>query len=283
MELPLFIEAGWLKEHLSDPALRIIDARSIPYGRTGPDLVPGRERYTAGHLPGAIHLDYGEELKDPSTPHAARVAPPERFAEMMSANGIGDGHTIIAYDDATVPYAARIVWMCRYYGHDDVHILAGGLPAWVAAGGALSREVPHFAPATFTPRTRPQLRASLDEVVAIAGGRSAAQLVETQRNSSYAERDRDIPNACRISGDDLLEDARGGRIAPVEKLKQLAAERGLDPHKRTVVSCGSGVSAAGAYLALSEAGFTDLAVYDGSWLEWKHEGLPTVEKADAGR
>ena len=102
------------------------------------------------------------------------------------------------------------------------------------------------------------------------------QLLETQRDTTYALRDRDIKGARRLSASQLLEDARGGRIAPPERLRELV--RDLDPHKRTIVSCGSGVGAAGSYLALLEAGFTDVAVYDGSWMEWSHDQLPSVPK-----
>lgn len=272
-----FVEVAWLARHLDDPRVRIVDTRSKPHGAAvvAPE---GRELYAAGHLPGAIHLDYAEHLHDLETPYAARVAPPKRFADVMSENGIGDGTLVIAYDEGNVPYGARLVWMLRYYGHDEAAVLAGGLRDWTAAGYPITTEVRHYAPATFTPRVRPQLRASKEDVIAVAEGRSAAQFLETQRDGTYAQRDRDIPNAIRLSASDLLEDANGGRIAPPEKLERLVSAAGLDKTKRTIVSCGSGVGASGAYLALCEAGFTDVGVYDGSWMEWEHDKLPTVPK-----
>jgi thiosulfate/3-mercaptopyruvate sulfurtransferase len=272
-----FVEVAWLATHLDDPRIRIVDTRSKPHGAAvaAPE---GRELYAAGHLPGAVHLDYAEDLHDLATPYAARVAPAKRFADVMSANGIGDGTLVIAYDEGNVPYGARLVWMLRYYGHDDVAILAGGLPAWTAAGHALTTGVPRFPRAAFTARERPALRASREDVIAVAEGRSNVQFLETQRDGTYAQRDRDIPNAVRLSASDLLEDARGGRLAGRAKLDGLIAAAGLDKSKRTIVSCGSGVGASGAYLALCEAGFTDVGVYDGSWMEWEHDHLPTVRK-----
>lgn len=278
MSLPVFIELEGLRERTHDPALRIVDTRSTPHGSPGVPAPSGAEQYAAGHIAGAIQLDYADQLADPATPHAARVAPPELFAHVLGERGIGDDATIVAYDEGSVPYAARFVWMCRYYGHDNVHVLAGGLPAWVAAGGALTTEVPRFARATFTPRVRPALRASREEVLAVAEGRADAQLLETQRDTTYALRDRDIARAKRLSGSLLLEDARGGRIADVAAIDRLVDALGLDRSKRTIVSCGSGVSASGSYLALLADGFTDVAVYDGSWMEWNHHGLPSVPK-----
>jgi thiosulfate/3-mercaptopyruvate sulfurtransferase len=272
-----FVDVAWLAAHLDDPRVRIVDTRSSPHG-AAVVMPSGREQYATGHIPGAVHLDYAEDLHDLATPYAARVAPPERFAGVMSANGIGDGTLVIAYDEGDAPYAARMLWMLRYYGHDDVAILAGNLPAWKAAGHALSTETPVFPRATFTPRERPALRASREDVLAVATGRSGVQVLETQRDGTYAQRDRDIPNSVRLSASDLLEDARGGQLAAKATLEKLIADAGLDKSKRTITSCGSGVGASGAYVALLEAGFTNVAVYDGSWMEWSHDDLPTVPK-----
>jgi len=272
-----FVEVDWLARRIGDPRVRVVDARSVPHGGAV-QMPPGREQYAAGHIPGAVHLDYADDLSDPATPYAARVAPPELFARVMDEHGIGDDSIVVAYDAGTIPFGARIVWMLRYYGHNDAFVLAGGLPAWTAAGHALSTDPPAIAPTTFTSRTHSSLRATRDEVLDIAEARSGAQLVETQRDQTYAQRDRDIKGAVRLSGNELLEDARGGRIADEATLQRLVHGAGLDPHARTVVSCGSGVSASGAWLALREAGFDDVAVYDGSWMEWEHDALPTVPK-----
>jgi len=274
----LYVDVAWLAARLDDPRVRIVDTRSMPHG-VSVDTPDGRTQYAAGHIPGAVHLDYADDLHDLATPYAARVAPPERFAAVMGANGIGDGTLVIAYDEGNVPYAARMVWMLRYYGHDDVAILAGGLNAWIAADKPVTRDVRVFPRATFTARERPALRASREDVLAIATGRSGAQLLETQRDGTYKLRDADIPNSIRLSASDLLEDANGGRIAHRARLDELVARAGIDKTKRTIVSCGSGVGASGAYLALLEAGFGNVAVYDGSWMEWSHDGLPTVPKA----
>jgi len=272
-----FVDAAWLLAHLDDPRLRIVDARNVPHG--GSVVAPGAlDQYHAGHVPEAIHLDYAYELADPSTPYAARVAPADQFAQALGSKGIGDDAIVVAYDDGALTFAARIVWMLYYYGHDQAYVLAGGIRSWLEAGQVLTQDVPEFAPATFTPRPHPELRATREEVLAVSEGRKNAQLVETQRNANYNARGVDMKGAVRLSGQDLLEDARGGQIAPPETLERLVSERNLDKNKRTIVSCGSGVAAAGSYFALKAAGFRDVAVYDGSWLEWSHDGLPTVPK-----
>jgi thiosulfate/3-mercaptopyruvate sulfurtransferase len=273
-----FVDVAWLAAHRDDPNVRIVDTRSTPHGSVV-DMPPAAEQFAAGHIPGAIHLDYATDLHDLATPYAARVAPPARFAETMARSGIGDGTFVVAYDEGTVPYAARMIWMLHYYGHDRAAILAGGLPAWTQAGHALATERATFPPAVFTPHVRPEVRATLDETLAIAEDRCEGQFLDTQRDATYAQRDRDYVGAVRLSANLLLDDANGGRIADAATLERLIAEAKLDRAERTIVACGSGVGAAGAYYALRAAGFTDVAVYDGSWMEWTHDGLPTVPKA----
>jgi thiosulfate/3-mercaptopyruvate sulfurtransferase len=146
-----FKDVAWLVAHRDDPRVRVVDARSIPHGGTVA-MPSGREQYAAGHLPGAVHLDYADDLRDPATPYATRVAPPELFARVMGAHGIGDDSVVIAYDAGTIPFAARLVWMLRYYGHAEAYVLAGGIEAWKNAGQPLSNTAPEIAPATFHPR-----------------------------------------------------------------------------------------------------------------------------------
>jgi len=215
-------------------ARRTVPPASSPYRRRAIRARPH---------PGGDQLDYADQLADPATPHAARVAPPELFAQVLGERGIGDDAILVAYDDGDTPYAARFVWMCRYYGHDAVRVLAGGMPAWVNAGQSLTTDAPSYPPATFTPRVRPALRALREEVLAVAEGRSDAQLLETQRDKTYAQREHDIRNAVRLSGSLLLEDHRGGRVADRATIDRLVGDLGLDRSKRTIVSCGSGVSA----------------------------------------
>lgn len=277
-----FVDFHWLMDHIEDPRLRIVDARNVPHG--APSTMPsGAAQYASGHLPGAILLDYAHELADPTTPYATRLAPADVFATAVGAKGIGDDSIVVAYDAGTIPFAARIVWNFLVYGHLDAYILAGGIASWVDAGKPLSHDVPEFSPAIFTPDEQPRLRATREEVLAIAEGRSPVQLLETQRDTTYALRDRDIAGAIRLSGSELLVDANGGRVADPDTLATLVFERHLDRGKRTIVTCGSGVSAAGSYFALRAAGFADVAVYDGSWMEWNHDELPTSPKPSKTR
>jgi 3-mercaptopyruvate sulfurtransferase SseA len=71
--LDTFLDVAWVRDHLNDPQIRIVDARSRPHGAPDPNAPTGAEQYAGGHIPGAIGLDYAHELADPSTPYATIV------------------------------------------------------------------------------------------------------------------------------------------------------------------------------------------------------------------
>jgi thiosulfate/3-mercaptopyruvate sulfurtransferase len=270
-----FVEVEWLAEHLEDPAIAIVDTRSAPLSGIFPLL--GREQYFSGHIPGAIHLDYALDLQDEDVAYAALVAPARRFADALANAGVGDGTTVVAYDGGEPPYAARLVWMLNYYGHDAAVILSGGIDAWIAAGLPRATEIPSRDPQSFNAQVRPKLRANREEVLDVAQGRSDAQLLSVSADLAYAKRNHEIPLARRLSCSQLFDERQGGKPVAVQRLRELTAD--LDPQKRTITYCGNGVSAAGAYVALRVAGFTDVAVYDGSWADWSHHKLPVAAKA----
>ena len=269
-----FVEVDWLAARLGDPNVVVVDARGAPLTVYYANL--GREQYLGAHIPGAIHLDYAIDLQDPKTTYATRVAEPGRFADVVGAAGIGNDTTVIAYDSGELPYAARMVWMLRYYGLESAAVLNGGIEAWIESGRTRDSVIPSLDRKRFAPRVRPELRATKEEVLDVAQGRRDAQLLSVSFDTAYAMRAREIPNAHRLSASRLLDELHGGRLAPLERLREVTND--LDPQKRTITFCGNGVTAAGAFVALVYAGFTDVAVYDGSLAEWLHDGLPTIAK-----
>lgn len=268
-----YVEVEWLAQRLNDPSIVVVDARSAPqaifYGSVG------REQYIYGHIPGAVHLDYADQLQDPYTPYATRVAPLERFAQELGKVGIKNEMTVVAYDAGDVPYAARVVWMFRYYGHENSAILLGGIDAWLEAGHPREGEIPARRMCRYTPKERPEMRATLEEVLDIAEERSDAQLLATWPDDTYARREREIANARRLSYSALFDPARGVMVSEA-RVRELTA--GLDPQRRTITYCGNGINSAAVYFALRADGFGDVAVYDGSWAEWNYHQLPTVAK-----
>src|SRR5688500_18392943 len=161
--VPALVSRDWLAARLNDPQIRIADVRwYLPHvGRSG------RVEFEAGHIPGAVFVDLDAELAGPpgSGPGRHPIPTPNSFAAAMSRAGIGPETHVVAYDDSGGAIAARLWWLLRYFGHERVSVLDGGIAAWRAAGQPLTTEPPNLkSGAEFI--ARPQLaRVAIKETV----------------------------------------------------------------------------------------------------------------------
>ncbi|MFQ5804247.1 MAG: sulfurtransferase [Candidatus Methylomirabilales bacterium] len=125
----LLVETDWLAEHLHDSELRIVDIRGAtrPHDQPKPWYRAKGEEYLQGHIPGAIFIDWLEDIVEPDAPVPMTLASPSRFQALMERLGVGDEHKVIVYDDDGHT-AARLWWALNYYGHPAVKLLHGGFP-----------------------------------------------------------------------------------------------------------------------------------------------------------
>ena len=278
----MIVTTEWLQAHLNDDNLRIIDIRGhvLPASEPPPHYFHHRADYDASHIPGAVFVDWVNDITDPDSPNGTQIAPPEAYAALMSRLGIGDDSFVVVYDDANGMFAARMWWSLHYYGHSDVAVLDGGWQKWTAEGLPVTADTPTIPPATFTPRPNPALRrtieevaAALDKPVTLLDVRSEA---EFNGETSRVERAGRIPGAVNFTRKQMLGED-GGFAAP-ETLRERFAAIGLtDPDAEVVVYCNAGVSASYGMMALKLAGFQNIAVYDGSWKEWGRDDTRPIE------
>ncbi len=299
-EQPL-VETEWLAEHLSDTNLRLVDARWRGDGS-------GREVYLAGHIPGAVHLDWQCDLSW-TDERGVRdlLLPPDQFAEVMGAAGIGDETLVIAYAETDHSGAARLWWALRYYGHDQMAVLNGGWTKWAAEGRAVSIEIPQPLPASFTPHPRSNWLATADEIEqALKGTYPEVRLVDSRPPEQYRGQAIWTPHGSLFlpPGQGWIEVndrrmMRGGHIPgainihastnlnpvdwtyfPPEKLRDKARQAGVEPENRVITYCGVGISASLGLFALYLAGYRDIALYDASWEEWGTDSNRPVEREE---
>ncbi|HVY88063.1 MAG TPA: 3-mercaptopyruvate sulfurtransferase [Hyphomonadaceae bacterium] len=264
------VSAAWLKSHLHAPDVRVLDCTSYMPGspRTG------RQAYDAHHITGARFFDI-EDIVDSDSPFPHMLPPPEKFSSRVRKLGLGDGHRIICYDQNAFMASARVWWMFRVMGHEDVAVLDGGFDAWKSVGGAVEDLPPHFqADRHFTVRPRRDLVRDVDQMKQVAET-GAAQLVDARAAARFKGevdeprpnlRRGHIPGALSVPFTEVI--APDGRMKSEADLRDLFAKAGVDLGKPIINSCGSGVTAAILALAQSVAGHDDAAIYDGSWCEW---------------
>jgi len=259
---------------LDDPALRLVDCRWY-LGRPG----DGRAAYDAGHLPGAMHMDVDADLTATSGPGRHPLPDAAVFRRRLEAVGIGDEHTVVAYDDVGGWVASRLWWMLDDLGHTAVAVLDGGIGAWTAAGLPLTTDVPAWPPARLSVREtwgrvldREALRESLGDVRLLDARAGARYRGETEPIDAYPGH---IPTAVSAPTDANL--APDGRFLSPHELAARYRELGADGSAgEVVVSCGSGVSATHDALALRIAGLPDARLYPGSYSDWTQQGLPVA-------
>jgi thiosulfate/3-mercaptopyruvate sulfurtransferase len=274
------VSVPWLAEAISDPRVRVVDCRWY-LGRPG----DGSVAYDAGHLPGALHLDVDSDLTAPVGPGRHPLPDPSVFRSRLEAVGIGDEHTVVAYDDVGGWVASRLWWMLDDLGHEAVAVLDGGIGAWTAAGLPLTSELASFPPAQLSLRSawegvieRDALRASLGSVRLLDARAGARYRGETEPIDAYPGH---IPTAISAPTDgNLTPDGRflsGPELA--ERYRGLEAD---GSRGEVVVSCGSGVSATHDALALRIAGLPDATLYPGSYSDWTQQGWPVATGPEPG-
>ena len=188
----MLVTTEWLAEHLGDPDVRVVDMRGYVVTRpVGPgvdeaDYRGARDEYLAGHIPGAVYVDWTRDIIDPEDPVPVQIAPPDRFAEAMAVRGIGDDTHVIAVDHAGGQYATRLWWALHYYGHDRVSVLDGGWNRWLDEGRPTEAGEVAVARAVFTPRPRPGLRFTAEQLRDILGPDAAdRQIVDARDAGQY--------------------------------------------------------------------------------------------------
>jgi len=272
------VSTDWLAAHGNDAGVRVLDIRG--YVRHIEDSTGGmkaayeaaRDEYDAGHIPGAVYVDWTRDITDPDDAVPVQVASPERFAAWAGSVGIGNDTHVVIYDHKGHIFATRLWWAFRYHGHDRVSVLNGGWAAWVAEGRATTTDVPHVAPAIFTPHVRPALRATADEVAALSHDRTAL-LIDARAPDQYrgdvvrSGRAGHIPEAVNLNAATLLDPATGKWRDDAE-LAAMLHDAGVDDAQPVVAYCGGGVNATGVLFALHRTGHPDGANFDGSWNEW---------------
>jgi thiosulfate/3-mercaptopyruvate sulfurtransferase len=263
------VSPEWLTEHLADPLVVILDGTShLPTtGRNADD------EFAAKHIPGARRFSIDDVADaDSALPHMLPSA--DVFASKVGAMGISNAHRVVVYDVYGLQSAARAWWMFRVFGHDNVAILNGGLPAWEAHGQSVTAEPSVPVASTFSPTYRPELIRSVDDVLAnleskheqVVDARAAGRFTGEQPEPRAGMRSGHIPGSVSLPYPKLL--TAGQTVLPAAELRSAIDDSGLDLAGPITASCGSGVTACVIALSAYLLGTEDVAVYDGSWSEW---------------
>jgi thiosulfate/3-mercaptopyruvate sulfurtransferase len=274
--LPLLVSTDWLAARLADPALRVFDCSVtlVPIqGGVRPES--GRAAWAAGHIPGSGFADLIADLSDRGSPLPFMMPPAAQCAAAFGRYGIGAGTRVVLYDGGGHMWATRVWWMLRALGFDAAAVLDGGRAKWQAEGRSLSSEPPRYPPAVLTPRPRPELFVDKRHVQEAVGS-SGVCLLNALSADEHAGRTSRTPRPGRIPGSNnvpamSLIDPASGTYLPLATLRERFRAAGALDGDRVVAYCGGGIAATSVAFTLVRLGAPQVAVYDGSLVEWSSD------------
>ena len=274
----VLVSTDWVAEHLHDSDIRLVESNE--------DTL----LYAAGHIPGAVHVDWTSDLNDQiRRDYVGR----EAFNALMSRIGVTRDTTVVFYGDRNNWWACYAFWVFQLFSHTGAKIMDGGRLKWEKEGRPLTREVPHYTPTTYDAPERKDaaIRAFRDEVLAHVQARG--QLVDVRSPEEYAGTRLHMPEypnegALRgghIPGAKSIPWARAvnpddGTFKTAEELRSLyTGQNGLAADRETIAYCRIGERSSPTWFALKYLlGFEKVRNYDGSWTEWGNlVGVP-IEK-----
>jgi thiosulfate/3-mercaptopyruvate sulfurtransferase len=279
------VSTQWLADHLGSDNLVILDATVFaltPATPNGPRYLSGREDYlTKGHIPGAVFADLFDVFSDPTGEFDFSRPSAEQFEAAAACVGIDNETTVVVYDAVVGQWAARIWWLFRAFGYDNVAVLDGGLAKWhaetrpYATGGVHPRVAgdthSRFA-GSFVATPRPELWVDKSFVESIVAGEADAALVCSLPPAEFAGTAGTRPRAGHIPGSISLPAAKLVDPGTNAFLRGDALKATLAPtvtsSAHLVTYCGGGIAAAASALALIRAGNEHVSIYDGSLNEW---------------
>jgi thiosulfate/3-mercaptopyruvate sulfurtransferase len=263
------VSTAELAAHLDDANWVVFDCR---HDLANPDS--GAQEYAKSHIPGARFLHLDRDLSAPTNGKNGRhpLPDPQAFMRTLGAAGADASKQVVAYDAKMGVYAARLWWMLRWLGHDNVAVLDGGYVKWAQEGRPVNPDLPQPAPARFAGQPR-AVCVDADDVMRSLG-QPGRIIVDARAPDRYRGENETLdPVGGRIRGslnrffrDNL--DASGCFKPAAELRRDFAALLGTLPPDAVVHSCGSGVSACHNLLAMEIAGLPGSRLYPGSWSEW---------------
>ncbi|MFC5285776.1 sulfurtransferase [Actinokineospora guangxiensis] len=260
----VLVSAAWAEENLTAPGVVFVEVDE------------DASAYDAGHIPGAVKVDWKLDLQDPVRRDFVDQA---GFEKLLSARGIGNDDTVVLYGGNNNWFAAYAYWYFKLYGHDKVQLLDGGRKKWELDGRPLDTEVPSRPETAYSAKPQDKaLRAFRDEIVPAIDTKNLVDVRSPDEFSGklaapahlpqeQAQVKGHIPSAINVPWSKAANE--DGTFKSDDELRELYKDAGLDEGKATIAYCRIGERSSHTWFVLRELlGYEDVKNYDGSWTEY---------------
>ena len=271
------ISCNWLNDNLYNSDIRIYDFTTYLHYKDNNPTLPyivesGRKKYEISHIPNSSFMDLHLDLSDKASPYRFTLPKLEALAEKFKKLGIGsDFHTIL-YSRNGAQWSARLWWMLKSVGIDNVSILDGGFNEWKKNGLPTSQESLTFLPSDFDFIPRENIFVNKQAVLEAIDSESTIILnsltadIHKGQNPRYGRPGR-IPKSKNIPFHELL-DSETGKFKTFEELTKIFETNKITKDKNILNYCGGGIAASLEAFVLYQLGFKNIAIYDNSLHEW---------------
>ncbi len=279
-DINLFIEPDDLKLKINkNKYIKILDATFYL-----PDSGLNAEKeYNDKHIKGAVFFDINK-IADPQNSLPHMIPSKEIFSEMMKNLGLNNDDEIIIYDNSPILSSARAWFLLRYFNHNKIFILKGGIKNWLKHNGLITSDLTVINKGNFTAQNeKKDLIKSLSNMIELSNkndqlildARSYNRYLGTAKEPRPGLPSGHIPNSKSLPSSDLIN--KDGILKNEEELKVIFNNNEISQDDSIIATCGSGVSACVISLALFTLGKFDVPIYDGSWTEWASSGQSIAE------
>ncbi len=264
----VLVSTDWVEQHLNDPSVRLIESNE--------DTL----LYSAGHIPGAVHVDWTSDLNDQiRRDYITR----EGFEALMSRIGATKDTTVVFYGDKNNWWACYAFWVFQLFGHTNAKVMDGGRVKWQKENRPLTRDVPTYTPTKYVADERADSRHRAFREEVLAHVEAKGQLVDVRSPEEYSGARMhmpDYPNEGALRGGHIpgaksipwakAINPDDGTFKDAEELRKLYCEdNALQPGQPTIAYCRIGERSSHSWFALRYLlGFENVRNYDGSWTEW---------------